>query len=381
MISGMSPSSSPAQPSPPTVDQAKESLGELFITGFNGPELSDETSGFLSQARIGGVMIAAQNYESPAQMAELSNQIQACRIAKTPPLWVCVDHEGGKVQRLKKGFTRIPDAATLAATGSPKLVFEIAELLAKELEAVGINVNFAPVVDIATNPNNPVIGPRAFGRDEDTVSKMSSGMVRGHLVHGVQPCVKHFPGHGDTATDSHFALPKCAIPLEQLRERELKPFTKAFRSRCSMVMTAHVVYTQIDPKLPATLSPKILRDLLRGELRYTRLIVSDEMEMKAIADNFSAEDAPRLALEAGCDLLLYKTEAGARHAYASLLKALDEGKLSPQLVLEAAERSREHKRELLEPYQPADIAGVGRVVGVAEHAEIIAKVGDSPAQG
>jgi beta-N-acetylhexosaminidase len=359
---------------PSTAAQARDALGELFILGFNGPELSDETSAFLSQARIGGVMIAAHNYESPAQMAELSNQIQACRPAISLPFWIATDHEGGKVQRLKKGFTKIPEAAALTAAGSPRLAFEIAELMAKELEAVGINLNFAPVADIATNPNNPVIGPRAFGADEDTVSKMTSSMVRGHLVHGVQPCIKHFPGHGDTATDSHFALPKSNTPLETLLDRELKPFTKAFRSRCAMVMTAHVIYTQIDPKYPATLSKRILREILRGELRYTRIIVSDEMEMKAIADHFSAEEAPRLAIEAGCDLLLYKTEAAARHAYASLLQALDQGALAPGLVLEAAERLRAHKKEFLVPYQPADIAGVGRIVGIAEHTELVARI-------
>jgi beta-N-acetylhexosaminidase len=364
----------------PSPAQAREALGELFIIGFNGPELSDETSAFLSQARIGGVMIAAQNYESPAQMAELSNQIQACRPAHSLPLWIGVDHEGGKVQRLKKGFTKIPDAASITAAASPKLAFEIAEVIAKELEAVGINVNFAPVADIATQPNNPAIGPRSFGSDEDTVSRMTSSIVRGHLVHGVQPCIKHFPGHGDTSTDSHAALPKVSASIETLRDREIKPFSKAFRSRCSMVMTAHVVYTQVDPKLPATLSPRILRELLRGELRYTRLIISDEMEMKAITEHFSAEEAPRLAIEAGCDLLLYKSEAGARHAYASLLKDMEQGKLSHEIVLEAVERSRALKRELLMPYQPADIAGVGRVVGIPEHAELVAKVPELPAK-
>lgn len=359
---------------PSTPAQACEALGELFILGFNGPELSDETSAFLSQARIGGVMIAAHNYESPAQMAELSNQIQACRPATSLPLWIATDHEGGKAQRLKKGFTKIPEAASLTAAGSPMLAFEIAELMAKELKAVGINLNFAPVADIATNPNNTVIGPRAFGTDEDTVSRMATSVARGHLVHGVQPCIKHFPGQGDTATDSHFALPKCGTPLETLLEREIKPFTKAFRSRCAMVKTAHVVYTQIDPKYPATLSKRILREILRKDLRYTRIIISDEMEMKAIADHFSAEAAPRLAIEAGCDILLYKTEAAARTAYESLRKALNQGTLAPDLVLEATERSRALKKEFLLPYQPADIAGVGRIVGIVEHAEIVAKI-------
>jgi beta-N-acetylhexosaminidase len=358
------------------LSEAGEALGELFIMGFNGLELTDETSAFISQAGIGGVMVNALNYESPAQMAELSNQIQECR--KSLPLWIGVDQEGGRVQRLKKHFTRIPDAAAISATDSPKLVFEIAEVIARELKAVGINLNFAPVADIATNPRNPVIGPRAFGNDEDTVSKMSSGMVRGHLTQGVQPCVKHFPGHGDTSTDSHFALPRVDTSLEVMREREFKPFTKAFKSRCSMVMTAHIICSQIDPKLPATLSSKILRDILRNELRFRGVLVSDEMEMKAITDHFGPEDAPRMAIQAGCDILIYKTEKGARHAYASLLKALDDGTLQPQEVIEAATRVRKLKREVLMPYHPAKIADVGKIVGTPEHAAIAAKIPELP---
>ncbi len=355
---------------------ARDALGELFIIGFNGLELADDTAAFLSQARIGGVILFAQNYESPGQVAELINQIQECR--HDLPLWVSVDHEGGRVQRFKKGFTRIPDAASISAKDSPKLAFEIAEVMAKELKAVGVNVNFAPVADINTNPKNPVIGNRAFGASEEEVTKMTSGILRGHLVHGVQPCVKHFPGHGDTTQDSHFALPKVDTPLETLQNREFRPFVRAFKSRCSMVMTAHVICTQIDPDRPATLSSKILREILRKELRYTKLIISDDMEMKAITDHFGAEDAPRLAVQAGCDILIYRSEAAARHAYSALLKALDEGTLAPELVLEAANRSRELKNEFLVPYDSVNVPSVSKVIGCAQHAEIISRVTGTP---
>jgi beta-N-acetylhexosaminidase len=250
--------------------------------------------------------------------------------------------------------------------------------MAQELKAVGINLNFAPVVDINTNGRNPTIGARAYGNDEETVSKMTSGIVRGHLVHGIQPCVKHFPGHGDTSTDSHFALPKVDTPLEVLREREFKPFTKAFRSRCAMVMTAHIVCAKLDPARPATLSPRILTEILRGELRYTRLILSDDMEMKAITDHYGPEEAALLAVQAGCDLLLYRSDAGARRAYAALAQALEAGTLAPERVLESASRSRALKKECLLPYQPADIAGVGEIVGLPEHAELVAKVPELP---
>jgi beta-N-acetylhexosaminidase len=358
-----------------TPETAIKALGQLFIMGFSGLELSDDTAAFISQANIGGVLLFSPNYESPGQVAELINQIQECR--RDLPLWISVDHEGGKVQRFKKSFTKIPEAATIAATDSPRLAFEIAEMMAKELSSVGINLNFAPVADIATNPKNPIIGNRAFGDNEDQVSKMSSAMVRGHLVHGVQPCVKHFPGHGDTNTDSHLALPRVDTELDVLVEREFKPFIKAFKSRCSMVMTAHILNPKLDPKYPATLSKLILRDILRKQLRYTRIIISDDMEMKAITDHYGAEDAPRLALEAGCDMLIYRSEAAARHAYASLVKDIESGKISPEIILEAEARTSALKRDTLLPYKEINISELSQKIGIPAHLELIKRV-DEP---
>jgi len=352
------------------IDQAKERLGELFLMGFSGTELGDDTSAFLSQARIGGVVLFAQNYESPEQLASLINQIQECRASELP-LWISVDHEGGKVQRFKQGFTRLPEAGVIAKKGSPKLLFELSEMVAAELKAVGVNVNFAPVADINSNPRNPVIGKRAYGEDEDTVSKMVSAFVRGHLHQGIQPCAKHFPGHGDTAVDSHFALPKVDDTLESLRNREFRPFVKAFKSGCRFVMTAHIVNPNLDPKFPATLSKATLEGVLRDEMRYTGLVVSDDMEMKAVTDHFGVEEAPRLAIEAGCDLLCYRSEAAARHAYASLAKALDEDRLDPERVLESSDLSMDMKREFLVPYGALDPKAAGKKTGLPETAEFV----------
>lgn len=354
------------------IDAARKALGQLFIIGFSGLELAEDTSAFLSQAGIGGVILFSPNYENPGQLAELVNQVQECRVGT--PLWISVDHEGAKVQRFRKGFTRIPDAATLGACNSPKLTYELSEMIAQELKAVGVNINFFPVADIATNPKNPVIGARSFGDNEELVTKMVTAMVRGHLTAGVQPCVKHFPGHGDTSTDSHFALPRVDTPLEILREREFRPFVRAFRSHCALVMTAHILNPSLDPRLPATLSPTIIRDLLRKELRYNRLVVTDDMEMKAITDHFGAEDAPRMAIEAGCDLLVYRSEAAGRHAYASVLKALDEGKLNPAHVMEAHGRIMSLKKETIADYHPVPIAELGQKIGTPEHQALVERL-------
>jgi beta-N-acetylhexosaminidase len=351
------------------LNDALEALGELFIMGLSGFEVSPETSEFMTQAKIGGIILFSHNYDTPAQLVELSSQIQEHK--RKLPLWIAVDQEGGKVQRFKKGFTRIPEAGLIGSAGSPQLAFEIAEVIARELRAIGVNLNFCPIADIATNPKNPVIGNRSFGQNEEIVSKMVTSFIRGHLVHSVQPCVKHFPGHGDTSTDSHYALPRIDNPIEVLEKRELIPFKKAFRSKCAMVMTAHILNSKLDPKWPATLSRFILQNILREQLHYRGVIVSDDMEMKAIADHFGATEAPRLALIAGCDMLIYRSEAAARIAYEALKKALIDGTLPQERVLEAASRIRALKENILIPYQAPSIADVGRRVGSAENQAII----------
>ncbi len=359
-----------------TVNDAKASLGELFFAGFSGLEMEDSSMEFFKKARIGGAILFTANYENPGQLAELTNQIQECRDGA--PLWISADQEGGRVQRFKRPFTKIPDARTVGLTDSPKLAFELAEVCAKELKAVGVNLNFCPVADINTNPKNPVIGARAYGSTEDQVSKMVTAVVRGHLVQGVQPCVKHFPGHGDTQSDSHFALPKIDTDIDLLREREFLPFSKAFKSKCQMVMTAHVLNSKLDPKLPSTLSARALKEILRKELRFNGLIISDDMEMKAITEHF--EDAPRLALEAGCDILIYRSEAATRAAYESLIHSLEAGKLAPEIVLEAAARSRALKKESLRRHEPIVIAQLGSKIGTPVHLAIASQVEEAAAR-
>jgi beta-N-acetylhexosaminidase len=354
------------------IEEARKHLGQMILTGFQGLELSDVTSAFLSQAGIGGVILFAHNYENPAQLAELVNQIQGCR--GDLPLWISVDHEGGRVQRFRTApFTKLPDAQTIGKVDSPKQTFDLFELAARELKAVGVNLNFAPVADILTNPKNTAIGNRAFGSNEEQVTKIVTAVLRGHLIAGVQPCVKHFPGHGDTPVDSHHDLPCIETPLTTLREREFRPFTRAFRSRCAMVMVGHLLNPTVDPDRPATLSRKWLQEILRGELRYNRVIVTDDLEMKAVTKHYSPEQIVREAVAAGCDLLVYKTEAAARHAYSTLLKDLEAGDLSPQTVLDSARRLRELKQEALLPYAPLSVSDVAPQLGKPELQELVDK--------
>jgi beta-N-acetylhexosaminidase len=348
---------------------AKELLGELFITGIEGHTLTDHDKDFLETHAIGGIILFSKNFQSPPQVASLISTLQTQR--NELPLWISVDQEGGRVQRFKNGFTKLPTAEQIGNTNSPKIAFQIAELTAIELAQVGININYSPVADIMTNPNNPVIGDRAFGAQEDTVSKMVTATVRGLLTHGVQPCVKHFPGHGDTELDSHFDLPSVSTPASVLSERELKPFLKAFKSRCSMVMTAHIVNREIDKDWPATLSERTLQGLLRQELKYSRLIISDDMEMKAIVDHFGIEDSSRLAIAAGCDLLIYRTLKGAKIAYLSLLESIDSGKIDPLCIIESAQRSMDLKRQFFNAWRPLDPEQVPMELSNLEHQNLV----------
>jgi beta-N-acetylhexosaminidase len=360
------------------LEAATWALGECLMTGIEGKRLSPETRKLLEQGRAGGILLFTRNYESPTQIAALIDDLQLARARyldgiappKTP-LWVAVDYEGGKVQRFKEPFTKIPEAADLASKESPKYLFSVSEMMAKELRAVGINLNFAPVCDIHTHPENPVIGRRAFGTDEETVSKMTTAFIRGHLTHGVQACAKHFPGHGNTTVDSHFALPKVTETLAELQGRELRPFIKAFKSGCRFVMTAHILNPSVDPEFPATLSKIWLEKILRGELRYSGIIISDDLEMQAITDHYGETEAPRLALEAGCDILIYRTEAAMNRAYDSLRNDLESGKLSADRVLEAAKRSWDFKQEALKEDYRVRREELPHCIGTEENLKVL----------
>ena len=342
-------------------------LGQSFFIGFAGLELPASVEKFIRENNIGGVTLFANNYESPAQVAELVNQIQRCN--PETPLFIGVDHEGGRVQRFRKGFTRFPEARLIGDQDSPKLAYECAQIMGTELKAVGVNLVFAPVVDINTNPKNPVIGRRSFGETEERVSKVSSGYVRGFLNAGVQPVLKHFPGHGDTSQDSHFHLPTVRTSLETLRDRELKPFLKGFKAHANFVMSAHIIVEAVEPKLPGTLSKKILQGLLREELRFKGIIISDDMEMKAIADHFGSVDAACMALEAGVNVLLYHTEPFQNEVWDPLLTKLTSpsGKQALVGLQDSAKRLAVAKRDYLNKSQLVDIPAVEKLVGIDTH--------------
>ncbi|MBT3584235.1 MAG: beta-N-acetylhexosaminidase [Halobacteriovoraceae bacterium] len=324
-------------------------LGQLIMTGISGKVLTDIESEFISNSKIGGVLLFANNYESPTQLAELVNSIQALR--DESPLFIAVDQEGGRVRRFKEHLTQFPAMLELAKTNSPKVCFTVAKIMAEELLALGVNVNFAPCCDVLTHEENQVIGDRAFGRDAETVSKYISSIIRGLQTNSILACAKHFPGHGATAEDSHFELPYLEKSLEELEGLELIPFVKAVKSRVEFVMMAHIRVDAFDNKLPASLAPEAYQ-YLRNELRYKKIIITDDMQMEAITKNYSVGGAAVKAIKAGADIVEYRDMNLAREAYLGLEQAVDSGELTREIVNDRSSRILETKKLNFAEYQP-----------------------------
>jgi beta-N-acetylhexosaminidase len=325
-------------------------IGQLLIAGFNGTQIPVELRSLAREFGLGGVILFARNIVEPEQVADLS--FEAARLVPEMPVWVSVDQEGGRVARLKAPFTEWPPMATLGRSGDARLAERFARALAAELKAVGITLDYTPVLDVFTNPKNTVIGDRALGQKAEDVARLGSAIVRTLQREGIAACGKHFPGHGDTVADSHHELPLVEHPPERLREVEFLPFKAAIDAGVATIMTAHVFVPSIDDKndkRPATLSTRVVTDLLRRELKYEGVILSDDLEMKAIAATYAVPSAAVLAIEAGCDGALicsgdHETQWAALEA---LVHAVEDGTLRVSRVEDALTRQRRAKERFL----------------------------------
>ena len=279
----------------------REKVGQLLMIGFQGTKLSSEFIDQLQEYRPGGVILFSRNLVDAEQIAQLTNSLQE----HTPdsPLLIAIDQEGGRVSRLPQDFTIFPSASTVAACQSPEIAYGVAEITAKELRAVGINMNMAPILDVNSNPTNPIIGNRAYGDHPSQVCTFGQAIIQGLENNGVIPCGKHFPGHGDTTTDSHKALPMVNADRGRLNEIELEPFRHAIQQGLPTIMTAHVHYPALDAVASATLSRPILTDLLRKELGFEGVTLTDDMEMRAILDHDTIGEASVRSLQAGADMI------------------------------------------------------------------------------
>jgi beta-N-acetylhexosaminidase len=321
------------------------------MIGVQGKQLSSSEKQFIAENNIGGVVLFSRNLESLEQLHELCREIQELHLKQVDrsPLFIAVDQEGGRVQRFKtNGFSHWPPLALAGELDNPAVTFQWAQLLSQELRCFGINLNFAPALDVLTNSANKVIGDRSISTDFRKVEKHASAWVRGALKASLLSCAKHFPGHGNTLLDSHEDLPREGVSRETLLQRELIPFKKAFRSKVDFVMMAHIIFEKLDPHWPASLSQMMIRDLLRNEMGFRGLIFTDDLDMGALRKHFSVEEIPIHAVQAGCDILLYCNEPESYlAAMESLIGAVAQGRLDSKRIQQVHARIQNEKKEKL----------------------------------
>ena len=348
-------------------------IGQLLMAGFKGDQVPVEIRSLAREFSLGGVILFARNIVEPLQVAELSRE--ASQLTTDIPAWVSVDQEGGRVARLKTPFTEWPPMATLGRSGDVKLAERFARALAAELRAVGVTLDFAPVLDVHTNPRNPIIGDRALAERAEEVARLGSAIVRTLQAEGVAACGKHFPGHGDTSTDSHLELPLVEHSPERLREVEFAPFRAAIQAGVATIMTAHVLVPALDEERPATLSNRIVNGLLREELKFQGVILSDDLEMKALANDRQVPESAVMAIEAGCDGVLIcsgdvNVQAAALEA---LVHAVESERLRRSRVDDAlARQQRAKERFLAGKVAPRPLGGqaLKQAIGREEHRQI-----------
>lgn len=351
----------------------EQKVGELFHVGFSGIDVTDELSGLVTDAHVGGVIYFTRNITSPAAVAAISEDLQELADQEAAPLALSVDEEGGSVTRITGGV-HLPGHMAIGATGDPRYAREAGSVAGGQLADVGITMNLAPVLDVNVNPENPVIGSRSFGDDPSMVGRFGSAYIDGLQDQGVSACAKHFPGHGDTAVDSHLDLPVIDHNLNRLRQVELAPFERAIDHGVDSIMTAHVSFPAIEPEAerPATLSRAVLTQLLREELEFDGVIVTDCLEMDAIADDVGTVEGAIQAIEAGADILIVShTPSIQRAAIDGVVDAVEAGRIAESRIDASVERSLalKHERSQDGPDAPFDpVAGRGVAHRIAAEA-------------
>ena len=350
--------------------ELRRHAGRLAIVGFAGHDVPADLRRLAADFDLGGVIYFARNVAEPQQVADLSRQVADLR--RDWPLWISVDQEGGRVARLKSPFTEWPPAITLGRSGDERLAERFGAALAAELMAVGINLDYVPVLDVHTNPKNPVIGDRALAEKAQDVARLGAAVLRGLEGAGVAGCGKHFPGHGDTNADSHDELPVVEHERSRLEAVELVPFIRAIDADVATMMTAHVLVPALDEKTPASLSKTVVTDLLKGTLGFKGVVFCDDLGMKAVSATRPLAEATVDALAAGNDAVLLCNSAADEQAGAieAIIRAVESGRLSEKRVDDALARQRRIKEKFFggrtRPKVPLDVVGCAEHQAVAE---------------
>lgn len=334
----------------------KAKLGQMMMIGIQGTSLAADEKKFIIENNIGGVILFPRNYQDPKQLHELCSELHSLRKqqADKAPLFISIDQEGGRVQRFKKPpFTVWPPLKKAGDIDNTSVTFQWSLHLSEELRAFGINLNFAPDLDIYSNPKNTVIGDRAISSEVAMVERHASAWVRGAIKAGILSCAKHFPGHGNTLLDSHEDLPVEDRTLEQLKAFELVPFKKAFRSKVDFVMLAHIIFKNIDADHPVSLSHTFIHDILRKEMGFRGLIITDDLDMGALTKHYSVGDIAVKTAAAGAEILLYcNIPESPITAMESLQKACQDGSLPKAMIEQTHLRITIEKQQKLGSFTP-----------------------------
>ena len=325
-------------------------IGQLFMVGMPGPHLDKETDTLIREHHVGGIILFSRNIEDPLQLAALCRDLQGEALKKQgSPLFLAVDQEGGRVARLKEPFRSFPGNAAIGMDAEPvKRAIEFATVTSREMKVVGLNMNLAPVVDVQRGAIEKHLAGRSFGEDPEVVAFLGRTVVKRLQENGIMAVAKHFPGLGRADVDPHFHLPKINIGLEELERINIPPFAAAIEEGVCGIMTSHAIYPALDPHRPATLSPLVLTELLRERMGFQGLTISDDLEMGAIAREWSVADGALQAFQAGADILLICKDQSHVHESLDLMRrALVEEKISTERLAQSIERIRKTKARFL----------------------------------
>jgi beta-N-acetylhexosaminidase len=338
-------SEQPEQPDPQTILANKiaemsldEKIGQMILAGISGTTIDPTTKNLLTKYKVGGIIFYKDNLVNPTQAVQLVNQIKS-ENDQHVPLLLGVDQEGGRVTRLPGNLINFPTNKEIGAIDNPEFSYQVGAMLGKELKGFGFNLDFAPVLDINSNPGNPVIGDRSFGNNPEIVSKLGIQTLKGIQSEKIITSIKHFPGHGDTSVDSHLELPIVNKSLEQLKELELIPFEQAIQSGADVVMVAHILLPKLDADYPSSMSKNIITGILRNQLDFNGVVITDDMTMMAIIDHYSIGRAAVESVKAGSDIVLVGHEYNkVVETISSLKAAVQKGEISEQRINESVSR-------------------------------------------
>lgn len=342
----------------------KEKIGQLVLVGIEGTTMDDTSRRLLKDYHVGGIILFKDNIESAQQSVDLLNELKKANAANPVPLWLSIDEEGGRVTRFPDEYVKLPSSGKIGRSDDLTLTKQVGGLIAQKVSGVGINMVFAPVLDIDSNPNNPVIGDRSFGTTAETVSVQGIASMKGIQENGVVPVVKHFPGHGDTSVDSHLGLPVVDHDLKRLHELELVPFQQAIDEGADVVMVAHLLMKSIDPDTPSSYSKPVINDLLREEMGFKGVVITDDMTMGAISGSTDVGEASVKSVVAGSNMILIGHEYALEEAVIqALTEAVDSGVIPEEMLNDRvrATLALKHKYQLSdEPVKAPDVKSLNQ---------------------